>query len=164
MPTKNFLGLCVASVILVACGSSTTESGTPPTQAGLETALRLSSEATIASKTEEAYAYFSADCKSQVSLDDFASGLLIGKESLEAFFGINFEDLELGKIEVSNFTDTSATVREELLLGDGEVVSGLDESEPSEWVYENGGWRTTDCSDFKPVDDAKHARALLVPA
>ena len=150
MTSKRLFPLAIAALLVAACGGSSTDAGSPPTEEGLKTSVRISTEAALTSKSKLAYAYFSADCRSRVSLGVFTGQLMLGTAFLSGMSDIDPKDLRVGEIEVTEFSDTSGMVRAELLTGDGTVFTSLDDSDPIEWVYEEGGWKTTDCEDFEP--------------
>jgi hypothetical protein len=153
MTSKRLFPLAIAALLIAACGGSSTDAGSQPTEEGLKASVRISTEAALSSKFKVAYAYLSEDCRSRVSLGDFAGLLMMGTAFLSGMSDIDPKDLRVGEIEVTKLSDTSGTIRAELRTGDGTVFTSLEDSDPIEWVYEEGGWKTTDCEDFESDGD-----------
>lgn len=146
--------LCLAPLAFAACGGASSGAGSPPTEAGLQSAVRESTEAVLSSKPKVAYGYLSDDCKEKMSLSEFSGLLMFGVAMLAGMADVELKDIEVGSIEVSELTATSANVRSELRTKDGDVFTSLDDSEPAKWIYENDGWRSTDCEDLESDSNA----------
>jgi len=149
MSRGRLIILCLAPLAFVACGGASSGTGSPPTEASLQSAVRESTEAVLSSKPKVAYGYLSDDCKEKMSLSEFSGLLMFGVAFLTGMADVELKDIEVGSIEVSELTATSANVRSELRTKDGDVFTSLDDSEPIKWIYENDGWRSTDCEDFE---------------
>jgi len=146
-PARLRIFVSVSALLLVACsGSSGTKS--PATEEGLKEALRTSTDAVYSGNANKGYRYLSSDCQDKLSLSEFSGYLMFGKAFLEGFSGEDMGNLRVGEIEVRNLTGDRAETRHEVVTSDGLTFSSLDEGSWTEWIYEDGGWKTTDCEEF----------------
>jgi hypothetical protein len=138
-----------AVVLLTACGGGGTSSPkAPANEAGLQGAVKGFNDALFSGDTGDAYAYFTKECRSEVSKNEFGALAQLGLAFLAGFSDFDPSELRTGDVEVQNLTASIAEARYEILDPNGDVFSSLDEQAWAEWVYEEGGWRTPDCSDF----------------
>lgn len=72
---------------------------------------------------------------------------------MEGMFGVKASDLRIGKITTRNVTETAGEVAVEVLDKEGKP---FDEGGPdfSEFVYEDGDWRSTDCESMSDAFDS----------
>ncbi len=140
---KRTLALAFAFAIATitgACGGST-GSSQPQTEAGLEATARSEFDLIKAGNWTKAYDYLSAECQANLSRSEFASQAIVALAMAKGF-GVELKDMAIERLEVRNVAD-----------GKGEVLltTSLSESSDSsptwdDWVYENGGWHSTECS------------------
>lgn len=138
-----------AVVVLTACGGGGSSSPkAPANEAGLQSAVKGFNDALFGGDTGDAYAYFTKECRSQVGKNEFSALAKLGLAFLAGFSDFDPSELRTGDVEVQNLTASIAEARYEILDPNGDVFSGLEEQGWTEWVYEEGGWRTPDCSEF----------------
>ena len=89
------------------------------------------------------YQFLSKDCQSAVSKSEYNGQMLMASGMFESFLGVKLSDVKIGEVVTSNFSPGSGEVSIELLGPDGEQIT--DSSDATKYVYEDGGWRTTDC-------------------
>lgn len=145
--------LNLSVVLLMACGSGFSGAKSPPTEEGLRQAIRSSTEVLFRPDAKAFYKFFSKECRDTVTLGDLTFALMFGGAFLEGMSGTKMSDFRAGDIEIRSFTPTSAEARFGIALADGTVFSAVEDSEWSEWLYEDGGWKTTDCEEFASAGD-----------
>jgi hypothetical protein len=139
--------MVAAVVVLVSCGGGS-GTKTPATEEGLREAVRIATDAVYSGNANKGYRFLSNACRDKLSLSEFTGYLMFGKAFLEGFSGEDLGNLRVGKIEVRNLSGDRAETRHEVLTSDDLTFSALDEGSWIEWVYEDGGWKSTDCEEL----------------
>jgi hypothetical protein len=138
-----------AVVLLAACGGGDSSSpSAPATEEGLKTAVAGFGDALLQGDMSGAYAYFTKACRDSVPKSGFAMVAQMGIAFLEGMADVKASDLRTANVEIQNFTSTSAEARSEIRDKSGDLFSDADSEGWSAWVYEDGGWHTSDCADF----------------
>ncbi|MFM8484506.1 MAG: hypothetical protein ACKOBT_14310, partial [Actinomycetota bacterium] len=99
------------------------------------------------------YRFLSQECRDTVTVGDLTFALAFGGMFLEGMAGTKMSEFRVGDVEIRSLTSSSAEARYAVVLADGSVFADLEDSEWSGWVYEDGGWKTTDCEDFADAGD-----------
>ncbi|MGE5596766.1 MAG: FxLYD domain-containing protein [Hyphomicrobiales bacterium] len=137
--------------VLVACAglagcSSSSDNGEKRTEEGLKAAAADSTRAIFDNEARDLYNRYSKECRKDVSFSDFVGTLLVARAFFEGFMGVEFEDLEVGEVEVRNFEGDRGEAKVAWSVkGQPDLdLGGADEFE--QWAYEDGKWVLTDCS------------------
>lgn len=133
-------------LVQVACGSSGEEGAQakePATESGLRDAALSSAEAVFKSDGPASYAYLSSECKAKFGVADWSANLAATMALAEGFMKLNLADAKIDKVDTRSVTESSGEVSLTVLTADGEPLSN--DVSWKRWVYEDGGWRTTDC-------------------
>lgn len=146
--TRTLLSLVTLGA-LVACGGGSGSPKSAATEDALKSAVAKFGDAIFAGETGQAYAYFTKECRETVPRAEFAVMTQMGLAFLEGFADMKASDLRTGNVEIQNFTETSAEARAEIRDKNGDLFSDANSEDWSSWVYEDGGWHTSDCSDFE---------------
>jgi hypothetical protein len=144
--------VALLALLVAACGGGG-GGGTsqPNNESGLEAAARSFGNALFGGDADEAYGFLAADCREDVSEEDFASAIAFIGVFL-ALFEAELGDIEVDDVDVRNVEDGRGEARI-TLKGPEELGDEInDDSEFDEFVYEDGGWRIADCSDFEGFD------------
>jgi hypothetical protein len=147
-------GACVAlvAVIAAACGGGG-GGGQPNNAQGLEKAAGEFSKALFGGQTSTAYSFLSEQCRDEISEREFRDTMRAAEALFEVFAGAKFEDLEVGEVKTRNVEDGTGealVVFKELEGAEGAALN--DTGEYDTWMYEDGGWRLTDCEEFATQD------------
>lgn len=151
--TRSLISVALALLVSAGCGSGFSGAKSPPTEDGLRQAIKLSTEILFKPDAKAFYKYFSKECRDTVTVGDLTFVLMFGGAFLEGIAGTKMSEFRVGDVEIRPLTASSAEARHEVVLTDGSVFANLEDSEWSGWVYEDGGWRTTDCEDFADAGD-----------
>ena len=131
---------------LLACGANN-EAGTqlnqPATESGLHDSALRAGEAMLKSDATATYAYLSSDCKTKFGLANWSANLAAVMAISEGFLMTKFADAKIDSVETRNVTENSGDVSYAVVASDGKPISN---KILKSWIYENGGWRTTDCT------------------
>jgi len=142
---KKYTTVFVVALLAVSCSSGTSNSKQPNTEAGLrETAISYFE--TFTQSPMNTYQFLSNACQSAVSKSEYNGQMLLASGMFESFLGVKLSDVKIGDITISNFSPGSGEVSIELLGPDGEPI--IDSSDATRYIYEDGGWRTTDCESL----------------
>ena len=137
-----------ALAVLAACGGGGSSPKSAATEDGLKTAVAKFGDAILRGKTNDAYAFFTKECRDTVPKSDFAVLTMMGVAFLEGFTDTKISDLRTGNVEVRNFSPSRAEARAEVRDKNGDLFSEADSEDFSEWIYEDGGWHSSDCADY----------------
>ena len=119
------------------------------TRAGAKAALLEQFAAYQSGDARAAFATLSQACQQSVGLDEFSALFEEGLETVEDVIGSKLSEMELGGVEVLEFTPERAGLTSSLYL-DGAPVYGEEEEDVSEWlVYEDGEWKGECPDDFE---------------
>ena len=143
----RFLSVLVLSVT-AACGGGSSSAKSAATEGALKTAVAKFGDSILQGEASDAYAYFTKECRNTVAKSEFALMMTFGVAFIEGFADVKASDLRTGDVEVRNFSSTRAEARAEVREKNGDLFSDADSEDWTEWVYEDGGWHTTDCADF----------------
>lgn len=148
---SHYLAAFALSVTLATASSCGGASGHPATAAGLEDAARAQIAAFLKAPGTT-YGFLSRDCRKKVSRAEWGVQMAMATSLMEGMFGIKASDLRIGKVTSRNVTATTGEASVEVLDKDGKA---FDESGPnfSEFIYENGDWRSTDCENMSDAFD-----------
>lgn len=155
------IGIGLVLLALSGCGSGFSGAESPPTEEGLRQAVQLSTVSLFKPDAKAFYKYFSKECRDTVTMGDLTFALMFGGAFLEGMAGTDMSEFRAGTIEVRSLTASSAEARFEIVLTDGTVFANLEDSEWAGWVYEDGGWRTTDCEEFASAGDFGETGSLF---
>jgi hypothetical protein len=139
---KRLSSILVLALLTVSCSNGTSNSSHPNTEDGLREAA-TSHFNTFIKSPMNTYQFLSKDCQSAVSKSEYNGQMLMASGMFESFLGVKLSDVKIGAVVTSNFSPGSGEVSIELLGPDGEQIT--DSSDATKYVYEDGGWRTTDC-------------------
>ena len=140
---------CLTLGALFACGGGSGSPKSAATEDALKDAVAEFGDAVLAGETSKAYAYFTKECRETVPKAEFAVMTQMGLAFLEGFADTKASDLRTGNVEIQNFTETSAEARAEIRDKNGDLFSDANSEDWSPWVYEDGGWHTSDCGDYQ---------------
>jgi hypothetical protein len=150
----------IASLVLGACaaGSPSPSGNGVPSQApsvaasaaeqgtaeDLEAAARTSFEAFLGADDEAYFNLLSRACREDAG---FAAveNVLTQRRRVARGAGIDLAAMSVSRVELSDFTGSTAQVA---LVIEGSAEP-FRESLAHAWVYEDGGWRWSDCSDYR---------------
>jgi hypothetical protein len=138
----------VFALLVAACGGGGgSGSSQPNNEGGLESAARSFGNALFGADADEAYEFLTAECREDISEEDFEAAIaFIGV--LLTLFQAEIGDIEVDEVEVRNVEDGRGEARI-TLKGPDELGDEINEgNEFEEFVYEDGGWRIADCSEF----------------
>jgi len=137
--------LAGAALLLAACGGD--DGGDGKNEKGLEKAAERAAKGLFGGDLHDTYDAYSKECREQASFDQFKAGMVLAEAFMEAFTGAGFDDIEVKEVKTRNFDGEKG---EALLVLDAGGLEGFDSSEEewSEWVWEDGAWVQTDCSDM----------------
>jgi hypothetical protein len=138
------------TLLAVSCSGEASNSSQQNTEAGLRDAA-ISYFETFIKSPMNTYQFLSKDCQSVVSKSEYNGQMLMASGMFEAFLGVKLSDIKIGEVTTSNFTSGSGEVSIELLGPGGEQLT--DSSDATKYVYEEGGWRTTDCESSGDESD-----------
>jgi hypothetical protein len=138
------------TLLAVSCSGEASNSSQQNTEAGLRDAA-ISYFETFIKSPMNTYQFLSKDCQSVVSKSEYNGQMLMASGMFEAFLGVKLSDIKIGEVTTSNFTSDSGEVSIELLGPGGEQLT--DSSDATKYVYEEGGWRTTDCESSGDESD-----------
>ena len=142
---KKYTTVFIVALLAVSCSNGTSNSKQPNTEAGLrETAISYFE--TFTQSPMNTYQFLSNACQSAVSKSEYNGQMLLASGMFESFLGVKLSDVKIGDITISNFSPSSGEVSIELLGPDGEPI--IDSSDATRYIYEDGGWRTTDCESL----------------
>ena len=157
-PSRILVAILAAGT-LAACGGGGSSPQSAPTEEALKKAVATSSDAIFAGKWDDAYAYFTKECRENVSKSEFALLGQMGLSFIEGFADVKASDLRTGDVEIRNFSESDAEARADIREKDGDTFTEAADDGWTAWVYEDGGWRTSDCDDFQgegmSVDDGE---------
>jgi len=148
------LGAAAVAMVLAACSGggddSVNPADRPATADGLEAFVRDAAPQLMAGD-DGTYQLLSAECRSSVTLDQWKSQLALATGFMKAF-GVDTGKVSVGSVVTRNVTATEGEASVELLV-DGKpfgAEQGLTSSDDTfdRYVYEDGGWRITDCDDL----------------
>jgi hypothetical protein len=153
------LGALAGVAVLAACGGgggSGKPAGQPATAEGLEAFVRDAAPK-LMTGDDGTYELLSAECRSTLTEADWKGQLAMATGFLKAL-GMDGDSLSVGTVETRNVSSTEGEASVELLV-DGKPF-GEDEgmtSTPSfdRYVYEDGGWRITDCEGLGGAGDTE---------
>lgn len=151
--TRSLISVVLTLLVSTGCGSGFSGAKSPPTEEGLRAAIKQSTEVLFKPDAKALYKYFSKECRDTVTMGDLTFALMFGGMFLEGMAGTEMSEFRAGEIEIRSLAASSAEARYEVVLTDGSVFANLEDSEWSGWVYEDGGWRTTDCEEFANAGD-----------
>jgi hypothetical protein len=146
-------GLLAATLALSACGGGG-GGGQSNNAAGLEKAARQFAEAFFGGNSNDAYEFFTDECKDEISSRDFRDAMKATEQVFEVFAGVKMEDIEVDEVKARNVEGGKG---EALIVFKTDEDADFDLNEDSsydDWVYEDGGWRLVDCSDFADAGTA----------
>lgn len=139
--------------LALACGGGNGGGGEARSEAGLEQAARETFQAFIDNDGRGMYARFTDACRDEQSYDDFNANLVIARAFFQAFLDIEPDDLRIKDVEVRNLDGDRAEARIVIEASDDpDKDLGEFNEDFQPWVYEGGGWRTTDCDDESDDD------------
>lgn len=147
---KRLTSSLLLTLLAVSCSGGASNSSQPNTEAGLRGAAIYHFETFIKSPMNT-YQFLSKDCQSAVSKSEYNGQMLMASGMFESFLGVKLSDVKIGEVTTSNFSPGSGEVSIELLGPDGEQI--IDSSDATKYVYEDGGWRTTDCESSSDESD-----------
>jgi len=142
------------ATLLVFAGCGDGDGGQANNAGGLENASRQFAEAFFGGNSGDAYEFFTQECKDQISSRDFRDSMKATEEIFEALAGVKMEDIEVDEVRTRNVEDGKG---EALIVFKTGEDTGFDLNEGNsydDWVYEDGGWRLVDCSDFAGAGSA----------
>ncbi len=149
-------GLSIGVVLLAGCGGDDAggagSASQPPTAEGLVEAQEAFFSAYFGDSPGDTYDMLSSECQENFARSDWAGELFSTRALMEGFMGVSAEDVELVDGEARNVTESSGEVTGQLLF-DGEPMPDS-ENEWSLWVYEDGGWRATECESSGLVEES----------
>ena len=155
--TRSLISVALALLVSAGCGSGSSVAKSPPTEEGLRAAIKQSTEVLFKPDAKAFYKYFSKECRDTVTIGDLTFALMFGGMFLEGMAGTEMSEFRAGDIEIRSLTPSSGEARYQVVLTDGSVFADLEDSEWSGWVYEDGGWRTTDCEEFANAGDLEES-------
>lgn len=123
--------------------TETATTGGAPSAEQLREIVLAGWEDIFAGRFDELIPFYTEDCRSRVTAEDFDATLGEGMRSLETF-GINLDDIELD-VRIDDFVEGESA---------GAVtIATLPDEDPSEdpaqeWIVEDGEWRNPDCEDI----------------
>lgn len=146
--------LVAAAGSFVACGddggaavlSGGDSSSSAATKDALVNTVKVNAERFYTGDFKSAYGTYSKACQADVSLKDFLTKMAVANGMFEGMMGVKLTDLRVDEVTVSDFTSSKATVVVATKLKDGTKFDA-GAGDPSVWVYEDGGWRSTDCAN-----------------
>lgn len=138
------------TLLAVSCSGGASNSSQPNTEVGLREAAIYHFETFIKSPMNT-YQFLSKDCQSAVSKSEYNGQMLMASGMFESFLGVKLSDVKIGEVTTSDFSPGSGEVSIELLGPDGEQLT--DSSDATKYVYEDDGWRTTDCESSGDESD-----------
>lgn len=147
-PVRASLSLLAVAALAACGGGGGSSPKSPATEDALKTAVAAFSDAIFTGDTNDAYAYFTKECRDSVPKSDFTFMSKMAVSFIEGFADVKASDLRTGEVEVQNFTETSAEARAEIRDKNGDLFSAADTEGWTAWVYEDGGWHTSDCEEF----------------
>lgn len=155
-PAPMFLRLLLSSVAIAglfasACGGG--GGGQANNAAGLEAAARDFGNALFGGDAGKAYAFLSEKCRESVSEEEFEQALAFIGVFL-ALFDADADDIEVDEVETRNVDGNRGEARITFRGPDQFEESFNDDSEYEEFIYEDGGWRISDCDDFEGFGDS----------
>lgn len=141
-------GAIAAAALAVACGGG--DDSQPATEDGLRSVAQAANEELWTGDPKEAYRYFTAECRDQLSYGEFAGQLAFGKAFLAGWMQIEVDDIEVEAVEVRNVADGHGETLTKLRSkADPDLNLNSDEDEWTPWVYEDGAWRSANCDEFE---------------
>jgi hypothetical protein len=148
---RTALVAATLGLVLAACGGGDGDDGAstqPATADGLEAFVRQAAPQ-LMTGDDDSYELLSAECRSSITLDEWKAQLALASGFLKAF-GVDTDKVSVGAVVTRNVTATEGEAMVEILV-DGEPF-GEEEGFTSEqtfdrYVYEDGGWKITDCDD-----------------
>ena len=158
---RAVVGLAVAGALLLgACSSDDEpeaseagqESDSPavagpssePTEEALVAYAEEFHEGWLAADGDGTYPALSIECQTRWELADWEENAAAMVSFAEGVANLPGDQLQVSDVTVESFEGESATIVLTWSDATGTVFEGLG-SEPAEWVYENGGWRTNEC-------------------
>ena len=147
---KRLSSSLLLTLLAVSCSSGASNSSQPNTEVGLREAATYHFETFIKSPMNT-YKFLSKDCQSAVSKSEYNGQMLMASGMFESFLGVKLSDVKIGEVTTSNFSPGSGEVSIELLGPDGEQFT--DSIDATQYVYEDDGWRTTDCESSSDESD-----------
>jgi len=139
--------LLAVSLVAGACGGGD-GGGQANNAGGLEKAAREFAEAFFGGNSNDAYDFFTEECKDEISSRDFRDAMKATEQIFEVFAGVKMEDIDIDEVKTRNVEDGKG---EALIVFKTDEDTDFDLNEGSsydDWVYEDGGWRLVDCGDF----------------
>lgn len=143
--------LVALAVPLSACGGGGGPLSRADAEKEIERDLQAFAEALSDNEMVTAYAFLSEECRQELSLEDFASSMLL----MRAFLGEEWA-FRVESVDVLEFQGDRATVMVDAWLEiEGEEIDAEEgeEEAPETLVREDGKWRTTDCESFTVGSD-----------
>lgn len=134
--------------VTAACGGGGSSPKSEATEGALEVAVERFGDAILQGDSGTAYSFFTQQCRDSVKKNEFGMLLKLAVSFLEGMADVKISDLRTTNVEIRDFTSARAEARAEVQTKDGEVFSDAESEGWIEWIYEDGGWHTSDCADF----------------
>lgn len=156
---KLAVGLLVFSA--AACGSKTGNGiGADPGSAGVEETVRSLSIAIFESDWSTVHELLTDECQDEYSVGEIGATLTFALAFLTGFMDIEMDELsslEVGEVEIFDLVEGTSARAASSVERDGEAMFPMESAaDATEYVYQGGRWRTTDCDfgdDFGSSDD-----------
>jgi hypothetical protein len=113
-------------------------------QAELESTARAAFEAVLAEDDQAYFNLLATDCRESVGFA-LVSGHLQSRRFTARVNNVDYADLSIAEVNVSDFTGTTANVA---LAIDGPSGDQFWETQSLPWIHEDDGWRYASCAEF----------------
>ncbi len=151
----RFISVAISVFLVASCGGSGSGNSRLDLRGNGQAKVE-SPESSLLDRAESYYAasvenpaklydFFTAACREQLSKSDFAGQILLGSSLFESMYGFRLSDLEIKNVRAMNVTAASGQTQADAFAPDG---SPIEASEVTDWVFEDGEWRTSNDCDF----------------
>ena len=145
------LALGLILIAALACSDEPAPAATaePATEAGLIAAATQNAEDIWYGNTRAAYRILSRDCRDTTTYEAYARELAASALALEAYTRVRLRDLTVTVVQVRNLQPLAGETFIEARAR-GDLPTDLGDPGWHGWLYEEGAWRSTQCTFLRP--------------